>query len=76
MAAITTDRIRKSVKLTAEEHRALVKWVNAQPTKVDACIALDLTRPTLDRILAAKSGSPESIEKVLKVLRQDAGTDE
>lgn len=68
MTAITTDRIRKSEKLTSEEYRALVKWVGLQPTKVDACIILEVTRPTLDRILAVKSGSPDSIEKIKKVL--------
>jgi hypothetical protein len=71
MTAITTDRIRKSVKLSAEDYRSFVKWVDNQPTKVDAAILLDITRPTLDRILGYRSGSPGNIEKVLNVLRQD-----
>lgn len=74
MTAITTDRIRKSVKLTSQERRALAKWVASQATKIDACILLDLTRPTLDRILTTGSGSPDSIVKVKKVLPEDAGT--
>lgn len=74
MTQLTTDRIRKSESLTADEHRALVKWVNNQPTKVDAAIILDVTRPTLDRILIVKSGSPDSIKKVRAVLPADLGT--
>ncbi len=68
MTAITTDRIRKSESLTAEEYKKLDKWVKTQPTKVDAAIIIGITRPTLDRILIVKSGSPETIEKIKKVL--------
>lgn len=73
MTAISIERTRKSEKLEIGEWRALVKWVDAQPTKFDAAILLDLSRPTLDRILSVKSGSPESIRKIREILPKDAG---
>jgi DNA-binding MarR family transcriptional regulator len=68
MTDLTTDRIRKSVKLTPEEGRALAKWVRAQATKIDAALLIGITRQALDTILIKKSGSQESIEKIKKVL--------
>lgn len=68
MTAITTDRIRKSVKLTADEFRDLSKWVKAQATKIDASLILGITRQALDRILIVKSGSQDSVDKIKKVL--------
>lgn len=75
MTAIQLDRVRKSTKLSVEQYRLFVKWVNNQPTKVDAAIVIGITRPTLDRILIVKSGSPVNIAKVLKVLPEEVGTD-
>jgi len=75
MNATTTDRIRKSVKLTPEQFKAFAKWVANQPTKIDAAITIGISRTALDRILIVKSGSQESIDKILKVLAQDAGTE-
>jgi predicted DNA-binding protein (UPF0251 family) len=68
MTTVPTDRIRRSVKLTADEYRSLVKWVDNQLTKFDAALILGITRPTLDRILHSKKGAHESIEKIRKVL--------
>lgn len=75
MTETTTDRIRKSVKLTSEEYRAFVKWVANQPTKIDAAIVIGISRTALDRILIVKSGSNDSVIKIREVLRQDAGAD-
>jgi hypothetical protein len=74
MTEATTDRARKSVKLTPEQYKAFAKWVSNQPTKVDAAIIIGISRTALDRILIVKSGSQESVDKILKVLAQDAGT--
>lgn len=71
MIEVTKDRVRKSEKLTKEEYAEFVKWVNAQPTKVDAAIVVNVTRPTLDRILICKSGRPDSIQKVRFLLQQN-----
>lgn len=75
MSIATTDRTRKSVKLTPDQYRSFFKWVSAQPTKVDAAIVIGISRTALDRILIVKSGSQESIDKIAKVLRQDAGAE-
>ena len=74
MTTVPTDRIRRSVKLTTEEYRALVKWMDNQPTKFDAALVLGVTRPTLDRILNSRKGSHDSIEKIKKLLQVDLGT--
>lgn len=68
MADLTTDRVRKSVKLTIEECRNLDKWVKAQPTKIDAALIIGISRQALDTIQLKKSGSQESIDKIRKVL--------
>lgn len=75
MEQSTTDRIRKSVRLSPDEFRELRRYVRAQPTKIDAAQNIGITRQALARILNAKSGSQDSYEKILKVLRQDAGAD-
>lgn len=68
MTEITNDRIRKSVKLTPDEVKGLDKWVKAQPTKIDAALAIGISRQALDIILLKKSGSHESVDKIKKVL--------
>jgi len=68
MTDTATDRVRKSVQLTTEEYRALVKWVRAQATKIDAALRIGISRQALDNILIKKSGSQESVEKIRKVL--------
>lgn len=68
MSILTTDRTRKSVKLTKEEYAAFSKWVKEQPTKLDAVAALGIARFTLDRILQVKSVSPDTHCKIKKVL--------
>ena len=64
----TKTRVRKSEKLTPDQHKAFKKWVARQLTKVDAAELLDIQRPTLERILIVGSGKPATIEKVLKQL--------
>lgn len=66
--SLTIDRVRKSVKLSPLEFKAFKKYVNGKETKVDASIEIDITRPTLDRVLLSGSGSPETIEKIKAVI--------
>jgi len=73
MAANTMQRVRKSEKLSEAEATAFTAWVSNQPTKVDAALLLHVERTTLDRVLAFKSGAPETIKKIRKVLCKDAG---
>lgn len=68
MSTLTTDRPRKSVKLSKEEYAAFSKWVKDQPTKLDAVAGLGIARFTLDRILQVKSVSPDTYDKIKKVL--------
>lgn len=68
-----TTRARKSERLTSEEYKALVKWVNAQPTQIDAAETVGISREVLGRVLIVKSGSPVTIERIRKVLAQDVG---
>ena len=70
-----TARVRKSEKLTGDEYKAFVKWVNAQPTLVDAAEIIGISREVLGRVLIVKSGSPATIGKVRLVLAKDDGTD-
>jgi hypothetical protein len=71
MTTMAFDRKRKSEKLSAEDFKALRHWVNAQPTIVDAALIIGIKREVLSRVLIVKSGSPETIGKILSVLRQD-----
>jgi IS30 family transposase len=64
----TIARVRKSEKLTAQEKKQLLKWVDEQPTKLDAAETIGIHRTTLDRVLAYGSGSPDNISKIRKVL--------
>lgn len=65
---ISTERKRKSEKLTKTEHRAFINWVKSHDTKIDAAEALGIHRVSIDRIYVIGSGSPETIAKIRKVL--------
>jgi hypothetical protein len=66
--AFAIDRPRKSEKMTKEDFEALKKWVDKQPTKVDAAILLGLSRVSLDRILLAGTAKTETIQKIKSVI--------
>lgn len=68
MINIQTERKRKSEKLTKEELSALKKYVRSFPFIVDAAEIIGIHRNVLDLVLLKGSGSPETIEKVRKVL--------
>ncbi len=65
-------RIRKSVKLTPAEMKAFKKWVKDQPTRLDAKEELGVSYPTLDRILLTGGGHQTTVEKIRKVIPQEA----
>ena len=64
MLATMKSRVRKSVKLTPEEHEAFKIWVASQDTKLDAALKLMVAPNTIDRLLLAGSGSDKNIKKV------------
>jgi hypothetical protein len=70
MDTLTRPRKKRSNPLTKEEYATFVKWVDNQPTKYDAALALEVSKPTLDRILLAKSCGHQNIEKVRSVIGQ------
>lgn len=63
-----TQRKRRSEKLTKEEQKAFLKYVESFPTKVDACGALGISRVTLDAVIFRGSGHP----KTVKIIREKA----
>lgn len=64
MLTMTITKGRRSVKLTTEEKRSFRKWVEKQVTKLDAAEIIGIAPNTLDRILLAGSGKPDTIAKV------------
>lgn len=66
----TTERRRRSVKLTNEERRAFKKWVEGFDTKIDAQEALGVSKPTLDMVLVKGSGHPDTIEKIKSKIQE------
>ena len=67
----TIDRVRKSEKLTVGEKKIFLEWVDNQPTKLDAALLLNISRPTLDRVIHSGSGSPETIAKIKTVINAE-----
>jgi hypothetical protein len=58
---MTTDRIRRSEKLTNEELRALKKFVATFSNKMDAADAIGISRPTLDLVIIRGSGNSTTV---------------
>lgn len=58
------NRNRRSVKLTTEEMRQLRKYLHQFPTKIDAALALGISRPTLDLVIIRGSGNSETVNKI------------
>ena len=67
---ILQDRKRKSEKMSKEEHKAFLKYVGSFPTKVDAAVALGVSRPTLDGLIHRGSGHPDTIQIVRERLSE------
>lgn len=67
---IPIDRKRRSEKMSKEEHRAFLKYVSQYPTKIDAAIAVGVSRVTLDAVLLKGSGKPETIQIIREKLSQ------
>jgi hypothetical protein len=69
---ILKDRKRRSVPLTKEEQRALLKYVQSFPTKIDAAYAIGVSRPTLDLVIIRGSGNSETVEKIREAIQRAA----
>jgi IS30 family transposase len=62
------ERTVKSMRLTDAEAEKFKQWVDSQPTIIDAAKSLGTVRGTIGRVLAFKSGSPDTIGKVRAVI--------
>lgn len=65
-------RIRKSVKLSDTEKKEFKKWVSKFHTQVDASDALGVTHPTIGRVLLTGTCHQTTVEKIRKVIPQEA----
>ena len=57
-------------KFTHAEFVGFVKWVNRFPSKALCAEALDISRPTLDRMLNTGRGRKAAINKVREEISQ------
>lgn len=57
----TTDRKRRSVRLTKDERRALRKYLRSFDRKVYAAEAIGISRPTLDLVLIRGTGNSDTV---------------
>lgn len=60
----STVRKRKSEAFTPEEYKMFKQYVKSFSTKLDCMAALQITMPTLDRIMLKGTGRPDTIEKI------------
>jgi hypothetical protein len=69
----TTHKPRKSVKIDDCDLAAFSEWVDRQPSKGDAALAMGVARGTIDRMLVFKTCHPRTAEKLKMFCRQDVG---
>lgn len=63
---------RKSVKLSKDEHRALLRFVKSFSTVVEASEQIGISRHVLDLVMIKGSGSPETIAAILNTVQNQA----
>ena len=56
-----------SVQLSDKEYESFLLWLRDMHKK-EAALRLDVTRSTLDRVLATRSGKKETIDKILNII--------
>jgi len=61
-------RVRRSEKLTPEEHQQFLQFMEGFELKVEVEEKLKLSRATLDRVSLSGSGKPETIKRIRKQL--------
>lgn len=71
MNSLTRERIYRSVPLSNEEIRDLKKWIKDENRNLytDAAVALGVTRTTLRNLMAMKSCSHKTYEKIKAILQ-------
>lgn len=65
---ILKERKRRSVPLTKEEQKSLLKFIKSFPTKIDAAEAIGISRPTLDLVIIRGSGNSDTVNAIREKL--------
>ena len=68
----TIRRKKRSEKLTTDERRQFKKYVDSFDTKYDCVLELNISRPTLDNVIAKGSGKPETIQLIREAIKEQA----
>jgi predicted DNA-binding protein (UPF0251 family) len=72
---ILSDRKRRSVPLTKEEQKALLKFVQSHSSKLDAAEAIGISRPTLDLVIIRGTGNSDTVKLIRETLERVLNTD-
>ena len=66
---ILVKKNKKSLKLSKQEHTSFKKWCDKRLV-VDAAEELGVSRFTVHRIYFSGQGSPDTINKILSVIKE------
>lgn len=61
----------RSEEMTIVEYKAFLRYVYAFPHKIDAALALEVSRPTLDAIISTGRGKKETINRIREILNNN-----
>jgi hypothetical protein len=64
----TQRRDGRSEEMTVVEFKDFLRYVYSFPTKIDASLALEISRPTLDAIISTGRGKKETINRIREIL--------
>jgi hypothetical protein len=64
----TQRRDGRSEEMTVIEFKDFLRYVYSFPTKIDASLALEISRPTLDAIISTGRGKKETINRIREIL--------
>jgi hypothetical protein len=58
----------RSEEMSVPEYREFLRYVYSFPTKIDASVALEISRPTLDSIISLGRGKREVINRIRDIV--------
>lgn len=58
----------RSEEMTVTEFKDFLRYVYSFPTKLEASLALEVSRPTLDAIIDTGRGKRETINRIREIL--------
>lgn len=68
MTTTAQRRDGRSEEMTVPEYKEFLRYVYSFPTKIDAAMALEVSRPTLDAIISTGRGKRETINRIREIL--------